>query len=128
MKRCYRICFLFIFLLFCKKSTAQTGCLLDGTNYVYTNHTCTIGLFGACLIKYYPPSANPNPFTTNTQCFSYTTTSVRCGTGLLNGLLLANGIEVHYSYAFPCPIDDYAWLLVVSSASMLFFKIRNRKD
>ena len=48
----------------------------------------------------------------------------------ITGLCLVNTIPgVRGSFTMvACPIDDYAWLLVVSSASMLFFKIRNRKD
>lgn len=47
--------------------------------------------------------------------------------GGIGGALVANGVIRSYSI-MNCPIDDYAWFLIASSASIAFLKIRKKKD
>lgn len=103
----------------------RTGTALIGATLIPLNLGLAVGLYSSPQVSIVPgscPSFASSISITGNKC---ATTSLALGN---IGLLATNeGQEVTFDYLL-CPIDDYAWLLVVSSASMLFFKIRNRKD
>jgi len=131
MKRCYTICFLFILLSFYNECKAQTGCYVASENKIYYPVSNILGLHVALLSNSSPTTCPPGS-TPATLVYvpSYSMSPPPCSivASLTIPLTVLGGGVVRNYTIMNCPIDDYAWLLVVSSASMLFFKIRNRKD
>ncbi len=131
-----------LFFVFAISYSSKAGCLISGSQIVYTQpDNSSLGALLSNLLGF-PVYSNSVTAPAVSSCINLTQTkyqagSTNCGVCLQGysqvlGLACANNSLVQGKVATPamvaCPIDDYAWLLVVSSASMLFFKIRNRKD
>ena len=129
--------FIFICISF-NKVSAQSGCFITSTQMVYTTpDNSTLGNAIAHLLGYqfYSPNSGTPPTTlcVNFKKTVYVTTSSNCGV-CLNGYGFLGACQgqasgkVANASIVDCPIDDYAWLLIASSASIAFLKIRKKKE
>lgn len=138
--RSFRI-FCLLFFIFVVSGDLKAGCLISGNPNVYTQpDNSTLGAALSNLLGF-AIFSNTVTAPAVSNCINltqtrYIETSSSCGICLQGyavlGLACANNSLARGHVAVPtivaCPIDDYTWLLIASSASVLLFKIRSRKS
>lgn len=126
-------CFFLLFLslsLFDNVCFAQTGCYVASENKIYYPVSNILGIRVALLSNASPTTCPPGstPATlVYVPAYSMSAPSCSIVASLTIPLTVLGGGVVRNYTVMNCPIDDYAWVLIASSASVLFFKIRRRK-
>lgn len=124
--KCLKVIFTFLLIFASVDIFAQTGCYVSTMDRIYT--PVIPGLNVALLSGFYntncPPGSTTSTLFANVSSSGSTSCTIVASLG---GTVLASGFVRNYTM-LQCPIDDYSWILIASSASLAFFKIRKRKD
>ncbi|RYF23671.1 MAG: hypothetical protein EOO42_06795 [Flavobacteriales bacterium] len=125
-----RIVLVFLLCLFFflhGKAQSGRGCYVASTNTIYFP-IIEVGELRVALLSNGRPTICPPGSTTATLVYlpaSSGTSGCTIVASLIPLTLLTPGVVRDFRVV-NCPIDDYAWLLVLSSASIVAFKIRRK--